>query len=246
MVTPPQRRQPLPQPPDRRCYEPARAATGRAPPARRPRLVVLLRRVVAAAAWLLDGHARARRDDETAATPSCWPRLIRARAAGLHRGHAVALRAAGRRGPDRGRALPARRGRRRRRGGARPALGRAGRAARHRGVQPLRPDRGHRGRPGRPRRRQRAAAGRPARSATPARTCSTPRCGPSRPVSPGELYLAGVGPGPRLPGPSGPDRRAVRRRPVRAARRARMYRTGDLARWTATGGWTTSAAPTTR
>ena len=50
---------------------------------------------------------------------------------------------------------------------------------------------------------------------------------------PGELYLAGPA-GPRLPRPARPDRRAVRRRPVRRSGE-RMYRTGDVVRWTPAG-----------
>ena len=62
------------------------------------------------------------------------------------------------------------------------------------------------------------------RCGTPARTCSTVGCGPSR-RAPGELYLAGAqvargyGAGRAVGG-------AVRRQPVRAGER--MYRTGDL------------------
>ena len=98
-------------------------------------------------------------------------------------------------------------------------------------VQLLRPHRVHGRRAVLPDRRGRPArwSGRPLRN-----TRAYVLDAALQPVPPGvagELYLAGAQVGPRLPGPPGPDRRAVRGRPVRTAG-SRMYRTGDLVRWT--------------
>ena len=80
----------------------------------------------------------------------------------------------------------------------------------------------------------RSASPSAARSGTPACTCSTPRLRPVPPGVTGELYLAGVQLARGYAAAPRPDRRAVRRRPVRRPGE-RMYRTGDLARWTGDG-----------
>ena len=73
-------------------------------------------------------------------------------------------------------------------------------------------------------------ADRPAARRAPGSTCSTARLEPVPLGVPGELLHRRRRPGPRLPRPAGPDRRALRARPVRRAPGARLYRTGDLAR----------------
>ena len=63
---------------------------------------------------------------------------------------------------------------------------------------------------------------------------------------PGELYLGGRAAGARLPRPPRADRRAVRRRPVRRARRAHVPHRRPGAVDCPTGRSSSSAAPTTR
>ena len=79
----------------------------------------------------------------------------------------------------------------------------------------------------------------------PRATSSTPRCARCRPAC-GRALPRRRRPGPRLPRPPRPDRRALRRRPLRRAGRAAVphRRPGALARRTA--GSSSSAAPTTR
>ena len=103
------------------------------------------------------------------------------------------------------------------------------------GVQPLRPDGGHdlldllvAGRSGWTAPVRRSAGRSPNDAGVRAGPRARSRC---RSGCPGELYLGGDGPGPRLPGPAGADGGALRPDPVRGEPGARMYRTGDLARW---------------
>ena len=71
-------------------------------------------------------------------------------------------------------------------------------------------------------------------------------CSRVPPGTAGELYLGRRGRGPRLPRPPGRDRRAVRRRPVRPARRPDVPHRRPRARDGPTASWSSSAAPTTR
>ena len=122
---------------------------------------------------------------------------------------------------------------------ARRSPRRCGPAARHRGERPATTCTAP------PSTRSTPSAAAPRDSATPDRrpahlehpraTSWTRRCARCPDGVPGELYIARRRPGPRLPRPARPDRRAVRA-PTRSARpAARMYRTGDLVRWRADG-----------
>ena len=84
--------------------------------------------------------------------------------------------------------------------------------------------------------RRRRAAHRPDRPADRQHPRLRRSTGTLQPVPigvPGELYIGGDGLARGYLRPPGPDRRALRARPVRgrAGRAARLYRTGDLVRW---------------
>ena len=98
-------------------------------------------------------------------------------------------------------------------------------AARHRGhlrLQPLRPHRVHDQHPRRRHPRQRHPDRRAARSAAPAPTSWTPGCGRCPTACPASCTSPGIGLARGYLDRPGPDRRAVRRRPVRRARRAHV------------------------
>ena len=203
--------------------------TARPPPAHRPRVALLVRRLVAAAAR----PARRARDPRRGRRRPPRPRGARRadphRGHRLHRGHAVALRSA-RRGRTAGRraaaARPAGRGWR---GRPAAAVVRAARVGGHRGVQLLRPHRVHGRHRGRARPGQRAAGDRPpGRQHGGVRARARPGAGAARRrrrAVPGRRPAR-----PRLPRPAGDDRRPLRRRPVRRVRARGMYRTGDVVR----------------
>ena len=96
-------------------------------------------------------------------------------------------------------------------------------------VEPVRPDRDddlvHASAASERRRAPIPSAG---RSPTPRSTCWTAAAAGARRACRRAVHRRRRA-GPRLPRPAGPDRRAVRPRPVRPAPGARLYRTGDLA-----------------
>ena len=181
------------------------------------------------------GAARAGRGAGGGARPAgCWRGWSGGRC-----GHLTAVPSPG--GADglaAGRAPGCRAGRWCRRRGAAAGLGRRARPRRRgrRRGQHVRADRDHgvRARRSAPRRRRRrGGADRDAGREYAGCTCWTAGWARCRRGGRGAVRGRGAA-GPRVPGPAGADRGAVRGVPVRAAGE-RMYRTGDLARWTAGG-----------